>query len=65
MSRDEELEEESEQSWRSFPKTLFTLFRCRITDDDGFEDLLSRSQMHVDERDEVALAAQQLRRQKN
>jgi hypothetical protein len=42
-----------------FPKTLFTLSRCRITEDDGPEDLLSQSQMHVDERDEVTLAAQQ------
>jgi hypothetical protein len=38
-----------------FSKTLFSLFRCRITEDDSFRDLLSRSQMHVDERDEVAL----------
>jgi hypothetical protein len=42
-----------------FPKTLFTLSRCRIAEDGGFEDLLSRSQMHADERDEVASAAQQ------
>jgi hypothetical protein len=41
-----------------FPKTLFALFRCKIAKDDGFEDLLSRSQMHVDEQDEVASAAQ-------
>jgi hypothetical protein len=47
-----------------FPKTLFALFRCRITEDDGFEDLLSRSRMHVDERNELALAAQQWRRRK-
>jgi hypothetical protein len=47
-----------------FPKTLFTLSQCRITEDDGFRDLLSRLQMHVDERDEVALAAQQRRRRK-
>jgi hypothetical protein len=39
------------------PKTLFTLSRCRITEDDGSRDLLSRSQMHVDKRDEVASAA--------
>jgi hypothetical protein len=45
-----------------FPKTLFTLSRCRIAEDDGFEDLLSRSQMHADERDEVASAAQQQKR---
>jgi hypothetical protein len=42
-----------------FPKTLFTLSRCRIAEDDVSEDLLSRSQMHDDERDEVASAAQQ------
>jgi hypothetical protein len=42
-----------------FPKTLFTLSRCRIAEDDGFRDLLSRSQMHIDERNEVVLAAQQ------
>jgi hypothetical protein len=47
-----------------FPKTLFALFRCRITEDDGSEDLLSRSRMHVDERNELALAAQQWRRRK-
>jgi hypothetical protein len=42
-----------------FPKTLFILSRCRIAEDDDSGDLLSRSQMHVDERDEVALVAQQ------
>jgi hypothetical protein len=42
-----------------FPKILFALSRCRIAEDDGFGDLLSRSQMHVDEWDEVASAAQQ------
>jgi hypothetical protein len=42
-----------------FPKTLFTLSRCRIIEDDDSGDLFSRSQMHVDERDEVASAAQQ------
>jgi hypothetical protein len=41
-----------------FLKTLFTLSRCRIVEDDGSEDLLSRSQMHVDERDEKVLASQ-------
>jgi hypothetical protein len=45
-----------------FPKILFILSQCRITEDDGFGDLLSRSQMHVDERDEVVLAPQQRRR---
>ena len=47
-----------------FPKTLFALSRCRIAEDDGSGDLLSRSQMHVDERDEAVLAAQQRRRRK-
>jgi hypothetical protein len=42
-----------------FPKTLFTLSRCRITEDDGSGDLLSQSQMHVDEWDKVVSAAQQ------
>jgi hypothetical protein len=42
-----------------FLKTLFALSRCRLAEDDGSRDLLSRSQMHVDERDEVASAAQQ------
>jgi hypothetical protein len=46
-----------------FPKTLFALSQCRITEDDGSGDLLSQSQMHVDERDEVASAAQQQKRQ--
>jgi hypothetical protein len=39
-----------------FPKDLFTISQCRIVEDDGFGDLLSRSQMHVDERDEEVLA---------
>jgi hypothetical protein len=40
-----------------FSKTLFALSRYRIVEDNGFRDLLSQSQMHIDERDEVALAA--------
>jgi hypothetical protein len=47
-----------------FPKILFTLSRRRIVEDDGFEYLLFRSQMHVDKRDKVVLAAQQRRRRK-
>jgi hypothetical protein len=47
-----------------FPKTLFTLSWCRIAEDDGSGNLLSRLRMHVNERDEVAWAAQQRRRQK-
>jgi hypothetical protein len=42
-----------------FPKPLFALSRCWSAEDDGSGDLLSRSQMHVDEWDEVASAAQQ------
>jgi hypothetical protein len=42
-----------------FPKTLFALSQCRITEDNGSGYLLSRSQMHVDEQDEVASMAQQ------
>jgi hypothetical protein len=45
-----------------FSKTLFVLSLCKIAEDDGSGDLLSRSQMHVDECDEVASAAQQQKR---
>jgi hypothetical protein len=38
-----------------FPKTLFVISRCRIAEDDGSRDLLSQSQMHVDDRDEELL----------
>jgi hypothetical protein len=41
-----------------FPKTFIAISRCRIAEDDGFGDLLSQSQMHVDERDEIASTAQ-------
>jgi hypothetical protein len=47
-----------------FPKPLFTLSQCRITEDDGSGDLLSRSRMHVNEWDKVALTAQQRRKRK-
>jgi hypothetical protein len=40
-----------------FPKILFALSWCKIGKDDGSGDLLSRSWMHVDERDDVSLAA--------
>jgi hypothetical protein len=46
-----------------FPKT-YSLSHCKIAEDDGSGDLLSRSQMHVGEWDEVALVVQQRRRQK-
>jgi hypothetical protein len=45
-----------------FPKTLFAHSRYWIVEDDDSVDLLSRSQMHVDERDEVASVAQQQKR---
>jgi hypothetical protein len=32
-----------------FPKTLFFLSRCRIAENDGSGDLLSRSHMHADD----------------
>jgi hypothetical protein len=47
-----------------FSKTIFAISRCRIAEDNSSEDLLSRSQMHIDGHDEVVLAAQQWRRQK-
>jgi hypothetical protein len=47
-----------------FLKILFTLSQCRITKGDCFRDLLSRSQMHIDERGEGALVAQQRKRWK-
>jgi hypothetical protein len=37
---------------RTLPKTLFALFKCRISKAKGSGDLLSRSQMHVGGRDE-------------
>jgi hypothetical protein len=40
-----------------FLKTLFVLSRCRITEDNGSGELLSRSQLHIDEWDKVALVA--------
>jgi hypothetical protein len=46
-----------------FQKTLFALSRCRIAEDDDSGYLLSRSQMHVDERNEVASTAQQQKQQ--
>lgn len=43
-----------------FLKTLFVLYRCMIALDDGFEDLLSRSPVHIDDRDEATYIATQL-----
>jgi hypothetical protein len=45
-----------------FLKTLFILSWCRIAEDDGSGDMLSRSHMHVDEQDEVVSTAQQQKR---
>jgi hypothetical protein len=45
-----------------FPKSLFVLSRSRIAENESYEDMLSRSQMHVDGWDEVALAAQHQKR---
>jgi hypothetical protein len=42
-----------------FPKTLFAISQCRIAEDDSYVDLLSRSQMCINEQDEVASAVQQ------
>jgi predicted deacetylase len=41
-----------------FPKTLFALSWCRIAEDDSSGDLFFRSQIHVDEWDEVASVVQ-------
>jgi hypothetical protein len=53
MSRDEELEETSEQSRISLSKNLIRPLLCRIAEDDGSRDVLSRSQMDINKRDEV------------
>jgi hypothetical protein len=58
------MEKRSSSPVEHFPKILFTLSWCKITKDDGSGDLLSQSQMHIDDRDEVALVAQQWRRRK-
>jgi hypothetical protein len=41
-----------------FLKTLFALPRCMIIENNDAGDLLSHSQMHVNEWDEVALTVQ-------
>jgi hypothetical protein len=53
------LKKQSSNHKDHFPKILFALSQCRITEDNSYGDLLSRSQMHINEWDEVALAAQQ------
>jgi hypothetical protein len=45
------LEKQSRCRVEWFLKTLFALSRCRIAEDDGFTDMLFRSQMHVDDRE--------------
>jgi hypothetical protein len=45
-----------------FTKILFALSQCKIVEHDGSGDLLSRLQLHVGERDEVASMAQQQKR---
>jgi hypothetical protein len=56
------LKNRSSSSVERFPKTLFTLSQYRITEDNSSGDLLSQSQMHIDDRDEVALVTQHWRR---
>jgi hypothetical protein len=58
------LKKQSSSHEDRFTKTIFVLFRCKITENDGSRDLLSRLRMHIDERDEVAFTVQQQRRQK-
>jgi hypothetical protein len=57
MSCDDELGEPIEHSRRTLSKTLFTLSLCRIAKDHDFGNLLSRLHMHIDDQDEVVLAA--------
>jgi hypothetical protein len=45
-----------------FLEILFILSWCKIIEDNGSGDLLSRLEMHVDERDEVASTVQQQKR---
>jgi hypothetical protein len=59
------LEKRSSSHIERFPKTLFILSRCRIAKDDGSRDLLSQSQMNIDERAKVTMATQQRRRRKS
>jgi hypothetical protein len=56
------LEKQSSSHVERFPKTLFALSQCRIAKYNGFRDMLSWSQMHVDDQDEIGLAALQQRR---
>jgi hypothetical protein len=53
------LEKRSSSHIERFLKTLFALSRWKMTEDGGFGDLLSRSQMHINDWDEVALPVQQ------
>ena len=54
-----------EQSRRALPKNLIRPLLVRIAEDDGSGDLVSRSQLHTDDRDEVDSAAQQQRGRQN
>ena len=54
VEEDEPLWKRSSSRAERFPKTLFALSRCRITRASGSGDLLSRSSVHVDDRDGVA-----------
>jgi hypothetical protein len=57
MSHDNEIDEVMSSHVERFPKTLFTLSRCRIAEDDGSRDLLPQSQVHIDDRYKVDLVA--------
>jgi hypothetical protein len=58
------LENRSSSHVERFPKTLFSLSHCTIAENDGSGGLLSQSHMHIDEWDEVDLAAHQRRKSK-
>jgi hypothetical protein len=50
------LKKRSSSHIEHFLKTLFNFAWCKIAKDDGPRDQLSRSNVHVDDRDEVTLA---------
>jgi hypothetical protein len=56
------LKKQSSSRVERYPKILFVLSRCMITEDDGSRDLYSWSHMHVYERDEVVWTTRQWRR---
>jgi hypothetical protein len=51
-------EKRSSSCVEHFLKTLFSLSQCRIVEDNGSKDLLSRLWMHIDEHDKLALVVQ-------